>query len=97
MQFEIILSKIDINTKSRKKSTPATNTVGDDLCDILKNDAGMKRLPGPNHPKFKNGVPVGFYYNVCTDTKWYDSELRSTKGNICCKDRKLWKNTPCPE
>lgn len=95
MQFEFILTKIDINTSSRKKSTPEDNTVGDDLCDILKNDAGMKRLPGPNHPKFKTGVAVGFYYNVCTDTKWYDSELRGD-DNICCKNRKLWKNTPCP-
>ena len=95
MQFEFILTKIDINTSSRKKSTPEDNTVGDDLCEILKNDAGMKQLPGPNHPKFKTGVPVGFYYNVSTDTKWYDSELRGGTP-ICCKDRKLWKNTLCP-
>ena len=83
-----------MTTKSRKKETPATNTVGDDLCDILQNDAKMKRLPGPNHPKFKTGVPVGFYYSVCEDSTWYDSELRGNEA-ICCKNRKLWKYTPC--
>ena len=83
-----------MTTKSRKKETPATNTVGDDLCDILQNDAKMKRLPGPNHPKFKSGVPVAFYFSVCENSTWYDSELRGNEA-ICCKNRKLWKYTKC--
>ena len=84
-----------MSTPSRKKTTPASNTIGDDLCDILKNDAKMKRLPGPKHPKFKTGVQVGFYYSICENSAWYDSELRGNAA-VCCEDRKLWKNTPCP-
>lgn len=71
------------------------STIGNDLCKTLKEDAKMKRLPGPNHPKFPDGVPVGFYYNICTDTTWYDTELRVPTG-VCCKDRKKWTNYPCP-
>ena len=55
----------------------------------------MKRLPGPKHPKFKTGVQVGFYYSICENSAWYDSELRGNAA-VCCEDRKLWKNTPCP-
>ena len=81
-----------MNSPSRQNKG---NTIGDDLCLTLKK-ADMKRLPGPNHPKFPKGVPVGFYYNTCEDSSWYDTELRVPDG-VCCTDRKNWKNTPCPK
>ena len=89
-QFALILKKVDVTSPSRKNKG---NTIGDDLCLVLKPE--MKRLPGPGHPRFPKGVPVGFYYNTCTDSAWYDTELRVPDG-VCCKDRNLWKNTPCP-
>ena len=47
------------------------------------------------HPRFPKGLTIGFYYNVCTDTKWYDTELRGPK-NVCCKPRTK-KFAACPD
>ena len=71
------------------------NTIGDDLCQTLKN-AGMKRVPGPGHPnpKFVDGIQVGFYYNVCTDSSWYHTGL-DVNEKACCTKR-TWKNERCP-
>jgi len=56
-------------------------TIGDDTCQKLV-DLGIKRLP-PNK-RFKKGVPIGFYYNTCTDKTWYDTGLRLPQM-LCCK------------
>jgi len=55
-------------------------TIGDDTCAKLVK-LGIKRLP-PNK-RFKKGVPIGFYYNTCTDKNWYDTGLRLPQ-NLCC-------------
>jgi len=90
--FRIITSKINVRSKSRRNPG---NTIGDDLCDRLK-VSGMKRVPGPGHPKpeFRDGMKVGFFYNTCTDTKWYNTGLEIPE-QVCCQ-KKTWKNIPCP-
>ena len=90
--FRIITSKINVRSKSRRNPG---NTIGDDLCDRLK-ISGMKRVPGPGHPKpeFRDGMKVGFFYNTCTDTKWYNTGLEIPE-QVCCQ-KKTWKNIPCP-
>ena len=65
------------------------------MCSLLKNVGKMRRLPGPGHPRFPEGLPIGFYYNICTDSTWYDTETRAP-GNVCCK-RKSAKFEWCPE
>ena len=68
--------------------------IGDDLCATLKEDAKVVRLPGPGHPRFPEGLEVGFYYNVCSDSKWYDTQLRAPT-NVCCKRKtKLYEDCP---
>ena len=47
------------------------------------------------HPRFPKGLQIGFYYNVCTDKTWYDTELRGPK-NVCCKTRTK-KFAGCPD
>ena len=81
------------NTKSI--ANKGKGSIGDDLCFVLKDKGNMRRLPGPGHPRFPDGLPIGFYYNVCTDTAWYDTEMRSP-GNICC-NRKSGKFKLCPK
>ena len=49
----------------------------------------------PGHPRFPKGLQIGFYYNVCTDKTWYDTELRGPK-NVCCKPRTK-KFAGCPD
>ena len=90
--FRIITSKIDVRSKSRRNPG---QTIGDDLCDRLK-VTGMKRVPGPGHPKpeYRDGMKVGFFYNTCTDTKWYNTGLEISE-QVCCQ-KKTWKNIPCP-
>merc|ERR1712141_773737 len=61
--FRVILTKVKMESGSRKRSG---KRIGDDLCSILKDKAKMKRLPGPGHPRFPDGLEIGFYYNVCT-------------------------------
>ena len=80
--FRIITSKIDVRSKSRRNPG---QTIGDDLCDRLK-VTGMKRVPGPGHPKpeFRDGMKVGFFYNTCTDTKWYNTGLEISE-QVCCQ------------
>ena len=54
----------------------------------------MVRLPGPGHPRFPNGLKIGFYYNVCTDKRWYDTEIRAPE-RVCCKPQSK-KFVECP-
>ena len=90
--FRIITSKINMRSPSRKNPG---NTIGDDLCNKLR-ISGMKRVPGPGHPKaeFRDGMKVGFFYNTCTDSKWYNTGL--IIEDQCCCQKKTWKNIPCP-
>jgi len=55
-------------------------TIGDDTCATLVK-LGIKRLP-PNK-RFKEGITIGFYYNMCSDKTWYDTGLRLPQ-NLCC-------------
>jgi len=59
-------------------------TIGDDTCNNLIK-LGVKRLPPSK--RFKDGIPIGFYYNVCEDTKWYDTGLRLPQ-KLCCDPEK---------
>jgi len=59
-------------------------TIGDDTCNNLIK-LGVKRLP-PNK-RFKDGIPIGFYYNVCEDKTWYDTGLRLPQ-KLCCDPEK---------
>merc|ERR1711994_434580 len=88
--FRVILTKVQMESGSRKR--PGTR-IGADLCSILKDKAKMKRLPGPGHPRFPDGLEIGFYYNVCTDKSWYDTELRAPV-RVCCKRPKLYEACP---
>ena len=90
-QFSVILKKVNMESGSRQRKG---FRIGDDLCKTLKDDAGMKRLPGPGHRRFPDGIAVGFYSNACTDTAWYDTELRAP-DNVCC-DRKSVLYDKCP-
>ena len=45
------------------------------------------------HPRFPDGLEIGFYYNVCTDKSWYDTELRAPV-RVCCKRPKLYEACP---
>ena len=92
-QFNFFLKQLSYNTKSI--ANKGKGSIGDDLCFLLKEKGNMRRLPGPGHPRFPDGIPIGFYYNVCTDTAWYDTEMRSP-GNICC-NRKSGKFKLCPK
>merc|ERR1712038_1484670 len=88
--FRVILTKVQMESGSRKRPG---KRIGDDLCSILKDKAKMKRLPGPGHPRFPDGLEIGFYYNVCTDKSWYDTELRAPV-RVCCKRPKLYEACP---
>lgn len=78
---------------SKKRGAPFK--IGDDVCTGVLQKTGLKKPP-PN-PRFPAGVAVGFYYNFCKDTKWYDTELRVQK-NLCCKDgdNDEWAFDWCP-
>jgi len=42
---------------------------------------------------------IGFYYNYCTDVKWYDTGLR-VSTNLCCREDTAdnqWKFDWCPK
>jgi len=55
-------------------------SIGDDICKrTVKLD--IKRLP-PNR-RFKKGIPIGFYFSVCSDKAWYDTSLR-LRQKLCC-------------
>jgi len=59
-------------------------TIGDDVCSkVVK--LGIKKLP-PNR-RFKKGIPIGFYFNMCSDKSWYDTSLRLPE-NLCCDPEK---------
>lgn len=64
-------------------------SIGDDMCNTLIK-LGIQRLP-PNI-RFKDGIPIGFYYNTCTDKTWYDTGLRLPQ-QLCC-DPKTGKSNP---
>lgn len=63
--------------------------VGDDICKKVV-ELGIKKLP-PNK-RFKKGIEIGFYFNQCTDRKWYDTSLRMPQ-RLCC-DPKEGKDNP---
>jgi len=80
--FEKIVSKLKLEHSSFDK-TPG-KSIGDDTCQQVV-DLGIKRMP-PNK-RFKKGIPIGFYFNVCDDATWYDTGLRLSQ-NLCCDPEK---------
>ena len=90
-QFKDLTKNINIESESRRRKG---FRIGDDMCKLLKENAGMKRLPGPGHRRFPDGLSVGFYSNACSDPQWYDTELRGP-ANVCC-DRKTGLYESCP-
>ncbi|TRY72302.1 hypothetical protein TCAL_03423 [Tigriopus californicus] len=75
--FNKVKSKITWRTPSKKRSG---FNVGDDLCALVKKEAGIRKLPNKRFPR---GLEVGFYYNYCSDITWYDTGNR-IKTNLCC-------------
>merc|ERR1711997_605377 len=76
--FSTVVKKMKLEHDSFKGTKD--KTIGDDICQQVL-DLGVKRLP-PNK-RFKTGIPIGFYYNVCSDSKWYDTGLRLPQA-LCC-------------
>jgi len=80
--FKKIVDKLKLEHSSFDK-TPG-KSIGDDTCEQVV-ELGIKRMP-PNK-RFKRGIPIGFYFNVCDDTTWYDTGLRLSQ-NLCCDPEK---------
>jgi len=59
-------------------------SIGDDTCNNLKK-LGIKKMPA--NCRFPDGIPIGFYYNMCEDDTWYDTGLRLPQ-KLCCDPEK---------
>ena len=90
-QFENLGKAVTWETSSRLRS--GDFNFGDDICHHLKHRSGIKRLPPSK--RFKKGIPIGYYFNFCGQTQWYDTEKRSD-DNICCNRDDPWKYFACP-
>jgi len=89
--FENLGKAVTWETSSRLRS--GDFNFGDDICHHLKHRSGIKRLPPSK--RFKKGIPIGYYFNFCGQTQWYDTEKRSD-DNICCNRDDPWKYFACP-
>jgi hypothetical protein len=67
-------------------------SIGDDICALLKRDHGIVNVGGEISKKAPEGLEIGFYYNSCGSTPWYDTSLRHPEGPICCRKGRY---TPC--
>jgi len=80
------------NTTSRLRK--GDFNFGDDICHHLKHRTETKRLP-PSQ-RFKKGIPIGYYFNFCGNSKWHDT-LERSDDNVCCKRDEPWKYFDCKD